>query len=136
MQKYITDVEQVKHSCKRAIGSWSLRRKWNISFVNIVLEIFRICPPNITKLQKTKQDEHFQIYNFFFFKCPILFSDSSTIILGKRKKCPRNIRFLDKFFYKVQKISPYRCVIRKTKKTLQILRLTFSLLQVNNRIKW
>ena len=30
-------------------------------FVNIVLEIFRICPPNITKLQKTEKDESCKI---------------------------------------------------------------------------
>ena len=26
-------------------------------FVNIVLEIFKICPPNITKLQKAKEEK-------------------------------------------------------------------------------
>ena len=43
-----------------------LSRRWNISFRNIVLEIFRIFPPSITKLRKTKEVKNFQICNFFF----------------------------------------------------------------------
>ena len=30
-------------------------------FGNILLEIFRVCPPNITKLQKTKKEKNSQI---------------------------------------------------------------------------
>ena len=48
IQRYITDLECVSNSCKRTSGSSSLWWRLNISFVNIVLEILRICPPNIT----------------------------------------------------------------------------------------
>ena len=78
----------------------------NISFVNIISEIFRICPPNITELQNPKEDENFHILNFSFFKCPILLNVRSTIIFEKKKKCPRNTTFLYIFLYKIQNRSP------------------------------
>ena len=37
-----------------------------ISVVNIVVEIFRVCPPNIMKLQKPKEEKNCRIWNLFF----------------------------------------------------------------------
>ena len=66
MQKYFTYIECMKNFCKRTSGNWPMCRRWDISFVNIVLEIFRICPLNIRYLQKTTEDKVCHIYNFFF----------------------------------------------------------------------
>ena len=48
---------------------------------NIILEIFRKCHPNITKIKQTKEDKNFQIYNFFLFKCPIRLSRTSVALI-------------------------------------------------------
>ena len=80
------------------------------------MEIFRRCPPNITSLRKTKQGKNCQIYNFFFFKCPIVLSDSSTMIFKKRKKCSRNKTLLYKVLFKVQICPLNTTLLQKTKK--------------------
>ena len=61
-----------------------------------------------------KMDKHFHIYKFIFFKCRIHLSDNSRIIFRKTKKCPLNIRFLYKFLYKVQNMSPNITLLQKT----------------------
>ena len=48
MQRCVTDVECISNSCKRRSGSRPVRRRGNTSFVNTLLEVFRICTPNIT----------------------------------------------------------------------------------------
>ena len=52
MQRYITDVECISDFCKITSASWSLRRRWNNSFVNIILEVFRTCFPQYYVVQK------------------------------------------------------------------------------------
>ena len=106
LQRYIYWRWMYMKFLQKTSGRWLLSGRWNISFVNMVVKIFRICPSNITKLQKTKEDRNCQIYNFFFFKCPTLLSVSRAIILKKTKKYPLKITFLYKFLFKVQNISP------------------------------
>ena len=86
------------------------------------------------QLQKTKQEENCQICNFFLLNGQILVSDSSTIILKKGKKCPRNKNTLYDFLYKIINIFSYYYVITKNQKTITFLKLTFYLWQVPNRI--
>ena len=69
MQRCVTDVEYISNFCNRTLGSRLLKRRWNITFTNILLEVFRICPANIPLLQKTNQDKNCQIENLFSFKC-------------------------------------------------------------------
>ena len=79
----------------------------NISVWSILLwQDLQYVVPILRSYKKTKQDNNCQIYNFSFFKCPILLTDRSRIILKKRKKCPINTTFLDNFVYKVLNISP------------------------------
>ena len=125
---------KLKQKDQRTSFSWLLTHRWNISFVNIVLEILRICPRNITELQKPKEGENCQIWNFLFYKCSILLTDSSTTIFKKKKKCASNISFLYNFLNKNQNMSPYYYVITKNEKTLQFLKLTFSSSQLTTRI--
>ena len=58
MRIYITYVECMQNYCTGASGSWSLSCRRNISFVNIVFEISRKCPPNIGLLQKAQAQEN------------------------------------------------------------------------------
>ena len=74
---------------------------WNFSFWNTVLKIIRICPPNITKLQKTKDDKIFMIYNFFYFKSTINLNGNCRLIFRKMKMCLLNITFLNMFLYRI-----------------------------------
>ena len=88
--------------CKKASGSWFLSCWWSIIFANNVLEKFRICPLNITKSQKTKNDKIFiMILNFFYFKCAINLIDNCRVICRKTKMCPFNITFIHKLLHRI-----------------------------------
>ena len=56
-------------------------------------------PPNITQLQKTKDDSFFMIHNFLYFRCAKNCNDKCRIICKKMKMRPLNITFLHKSLY-------------------------------------
>ena len=74
--------------------------RWLIA-ENFVLEIFRVCLPNITKLQKTKECKSCQIYSFVYFKRAINLGDNCEIISRKTNICPFNIACLHKSLYRI-----------------------------------
>ena len=81
--------------------------------------MFRICPPNIKELQKSKEDRNCHIYNSVFFKCPIRLTDNRTINFRKRKECLLIQDFYIRFCIKF-KICPLNIMlIQKTKKWYQ-----------------
>ena len=58
-------------------------------------------PPNITQIQKTKENKFCQSFNYFHFKCAINLRENCKIMCRKTKTCSLNITFLHKFLYRV-----------------------------------
>ena len=105
--------------------------RWIINFENIVLKLLTMSPPNITKLQKTKENENCPIYNFFFFKCPIRLGDNSRIFFRKTKKYPLNIRFLYQFLISSSKYVSLLLHYYKKLKSVKNSKIQISLIGSN-----
>ena len=88
-------------------------------------------PPNITKLQKTKENENCPIYNFFFFKCPIRLGDNSRIFFRKTKKYPLNIRLLYQFLISSSKYVSLLLHYYKKLKSVKNSKIQISLIGSN-----
>ena len=78
--------------------------------------MFRICPSNITKSQKTKDCKNCHIYNFFFFKCPIRLIDSSSIIFSEKLNVPLIKHFYTNLYIKVKVCCLNTKFLQKTEK--------------------
>ena len=103
-------------------GTWFLSHWWNSSFGNNLLEIFRICFPNIRYLQKTKNGKGLIIYNFFYFKCGINLNDKCRIICRRTKMSHLHITFFHKSLHSITTSSPESLFLQKnlTKRNIKI----------------
>ena len=54
--------------------------------------------PNITEIQKAKDDKFFDLLSFFYFKCAIHLNDNFKITCRKAKMSTLKITFLHRFF--------------------------------------
>ena len=62
------------------------------------MEIFRICPLNITQIQKTKEDKYFKIFNYFYFMCAINLRETVKQSVEKRRGVPLIYNFYISFY--------------------------------------